>query len=46
MVRHSTARIGLGVAAVALAVVGTIVTSPSASAATHDTPVRPALVLT
>ena len=37
MVRTSTARIGLGVAAVALAVAGTIATSPSASAAKPDT---------
>ena len=46
MVRTSTARIGLGVAAVALAVIGTIATSPSASAAKPDTTVPPTLVLT
>ena len=37
MVRHTPARIGLGVAAVGLAVAGTIATSPSASAARPDT---------
>jgi hypothetical protein len=37
MARTSTARIGLGVAAMALAVAGTIATSPSASAAKPDT---------
>ena len=37
MVRHTSARIGLGVAAVGLAVAGTIATSPSASAAKPDT---------
>ena len=36
MSRTSTARIGLGVAAMALAVAGTVVTAPSASAAKPD----------
>ena len=37
MAHHSTARIGLGIAALALAVAGTIATTPSASAAKPDT---------
>ena len=37
MVCHTPARIGLGVAAVGLAVAGTVATSPSASAAKPDT---------
>jgi hypothetical protein len=37
MSRTSTARIGLGVAALGLAVAGTVATSPSASAAKPDT---------
>ena len=37
MSRTSTARIGLGVTALALAVAGTVVTAPSASAAKPDT---------
>ena len=37
MARSSKARIGLGITALALAVVGTVATSPSASAAKPDT---------
>lgn len=37
MTRNSTARIGLGITAVALAVAGTVATAPSASAAKPDT---------